>query len=253
MNVMIFDTETTSVTKAFCYDVGYLIADAETEEILVRRHYVVEQVWHNLPLFESAYYKDKRQQYVSLMRSKKAVLEKWGYIMRQIARDIKQYNVESAYAYNSAFDDGVMTFNNEWFKTINPFDNVPIFDIWAMATNFITNRSDYQKFCEENSFFTDSGNYKTSAEVVFRFIMKDVSFEEAHMGLMDAEIEAAILFHCVKVLGAKFNTEYPLNKICKRETYTPFAVKVNGNTLFEGEYKKKYVRNNVYNFTVEKE
>ena len=144
MNVMIFDTETTSVNKAFCYDVGYLIADAETEEILVRRHYVVEQVWHNLPLFESAYYKDKRQQYVSLMRSKKAVLEKWGYIMRQIARDIKQYNVESAYAYNSTFDDSVMTFNNEWFKTINPFDNVPIFDIWAMATNFITNRPDYQ-------------------------------------------------------------------------------------------------------------
>ena len=70
---------------------------------------------------------------------------------------------------------------------------------------------------------------------------------------MDAEIEAAILFHCVKVLGAEFNMEYPLNKICKRETHTPFAIKVNGDTLFEGEYKKKYVRNNVYNFTVEKE
>ena len=253
MNVMIFDTETTSINKPFCYDAGWIIADSETEEILVRRHYVIEQVWHNLPLFESAYYKEKRQNYISLMRSKRAILEKWGYVMRQIARDIKQYNVESAYAYNSAFDDSVMTFNNDWFKTINPFDNIPIFDIWAMATNFITNRADYQKFCEENSFFTDSGNYKTSAEVVFRFIMEDISFEEAHMGLMDAEIEAAILFHCVKVLGAEFNKEYPLNKICKRETFTPFAIKVNGDTLFEGEYKKKYVRNNVYNFTVEKD
>ena len=54
MNVMIFDTETTSINKPFCYDVGWIIADSETEEILVRRHYVIEQVWHNLPLFESA-------------------------------------------------------------------------------------------------------------------------------------------------------------------------------------------------------
>lgn len=253
MNVMIFDTETTSITKPFCYDVGWTLVNTETEEVLVSRHYVVEQVWHNLPLFESAYYKDKREMYVSLMRSKKTTLEKWGYIMRQIARDIKQYEVASAYAYNSTFDDSVMTFNNDWFKTINPFENIPIYDIWAMATNFITNRADYQQFCEANNYFTDGNNYKTSAETVFRFITGNNDFEEAHMGLMDAEIESVILFHCVKELGAKFDTNYPLNKICKREVGTPFAVKVNGNTLFEGEYKKKYVRNNVYNFTVEKE
>ena len=84
MNIMVFDTETTDLNSPFCYDVGYLIANAETEEILVRRHYVVEQVWHNLPLFESAYYKDKRPQYVSLMRSRQAILDKWGYIMRQL-------------------------------------------------------------------------------------------------------------------------------------------------------------------------
>ena len=253
MNIMIFDTETTSVNKPFCYDVGYNLVNTDTEEILVKRHYIVEQVWHNLPLFESAYYKDKRQSYVSLMRSKKVLLEKWGYIMRQIARDIKQYNIESAYAYNSDFDDGVMNFNNDWFKTINPFENVPIYDIWAMATNFITNRPEYRRFCEENNYFTEGNNYKTSAEVVFRFITGNKDFEEAHMGLMDAEIESAILFHCVKELGAKFDTSYTLNKICKREVGTPFTIKVNGDTLFEGRYKKKYVRDNLYSFTVEKE
>ena len=156
MNVMIFDTETTSITKAFCYDVGFLIADTETEEILVRRHYVVEQTWHNLPLFESAYYKDKRQQYVSLMRSRQAILDKWGYIMRQLSKDIRNYSVAMAYAYNSDFDEKVMNFNNNWFKTINPFETIPIFDIWAMATNFITNRADYQECCEEHKFFSDT-------------------------------------------------------------------------------------------------
>ena len=253
MNVMIFDTETTDLNTPFCYDVGYLIVNAETEEILVRRHYIVEQVWHNLPLFESAYYKDKRQQYVSLMRSRQAILDKWGYIMRQLSKDIRNYSVAMAYAYNSDFDEKVMNFNNDWFKTINPFETVPIFDIWAMATNFITNRADYQQFCEEHKFFSDTGNYKSSAEVVYRFITNNPDFVEAHMGVLDGDIEAAILFHCVKVLGAEFGTGYKLNKVCKRDTPTPFTIKVNNNVLFEGEYKKKYVRNNVYNFTVEKE
>ena len=253
MNVMIFDTETTDLNSPFCYDVGYLIVNAETEEILVRRHYIVEQVWHNLPLFESAYYKDKRPQYISLMRSRQAILDKWGYIMRQLSKDIRNYSVAMAYAYNSDFDEKVMNFNNDWFKTINPFETVPIFDIWAMATNFITNRADYQQFCEEHKFFSDTGNYKSSAEVVYRFITNNPDFVEAHMGVLDGDIEAAILFHCVKVLGAEFGKTYKLNKVCKRDTPTPFTIKVNNNVLFEGEYKKKYVRNNVYNFTVEKE
>ena len=253
MNSMVFDTETTDLNSPFCYDVGYLIVNAETEEILVRRHYIVEQVWHNLPLFESAYYKDKRQQYVSLMRSRQAILDKWGYIMRQISKDIRNYSVAMAYAYNSDFDEKVMNFNNDWFKTINPFETVPIFDIWAMATNFITNRADYKQFCEEHKFFSDTGNYKSSAEVVYRFITNNPDFVEAHMGVLDGDIEAAILFHCVKVLGAEFGKAYKLNNVCKRDPPTPFTIKVNNNVLFEGEYKKKYVRNNVYNFTVEKE
>ena len=58
---------------------------------------------------------------------------------------------------------------------------------------------------------------------------------------------------CVRELGAKFDTSYTLNKICKREVGTPFTIKVNGDTLFEGRYKKKYVRDNLYSFTVEKE
>lgn len=253
MNVMVFDTETTDLNSPFCYDVGYLIANAETEEVLVRRHYIVEQVWHNLPLFESAYYKDKRPLYVSLLRSRKAILDKWGYIMRQISKDMRNYCVTMAYAYNSDFDEKVMNFNNEWFRTINPFETTPIYDIWAMATNFITNCADYQQFCEEHKFFSDTGNYKSSAEVVYRFITHNPEFVEAHMGAMDGDIEAAILFHCVKELGAEFGVAYKLNKVCKRDVPTPFIIKVNNDTLYEGEYKKKYVRNNVYNFTVEKE
>ena len=162
---MIFDTETTSLDKPFCYDVGYSIIDKETFEVVKQAHYVIEQVWHNLPLFESAYYKDKREIYIKLMRQHKITMDKWGYVMRNMARDIKQYNITAAYAYNSDFDDKVFTFNCDWFKCNNPLETVEIYDIWGYATEFITATNTYKMFCEANQRFTDTGNYKGSLSV----------------------------------------------------------------------------------------
>ena len=54
MKICVFDTETTSLDKPFCYNIGYVIIDSESWATLCRRSYVVEQVWHNLPLFSSA-------------------------------------------------------------------------------------------------------------------------------------------------------------------------------------------------------
>ena len=91
---MIFDTETTGLDKPFCYDVGYTIYDMDNRVSVKEMHYIVEQNWHNLPLFESAYYKDKRPLYVQLMCTRKATMEKYGYIMQAMIRDIKAYDIK---------------------------------------------------------------------------------------------------------------------------------------------------------------
>ena len=246
--IMVFDTETTGLEKCFCYDVGYQIIDTETADIMEAKHFIIEQVWHNLPLFESAYYKDKRPLYIQLMRAHKAIMTKWGYAMQDMIRDIKKYEITDAYAYNSDFDDKVFNFNCDWFKTINPFDNVAIHDIWGYASEWITWTDSYKEFCEQHQFFTDTGNYKASAEVVYRYIKNDTDFDEAHMGLYDVEIESDILFYCIAE-GAQWGTDYKVNKILKREQEKPFTIKVNGETIVSGMYVKKYVRNDMYNFT----
>lgn len=246
--IMILDTETTDLMKCFCYDVGYQIIRKDGS-ILESKHFVIEQVWHNLPLFESAYYKEKRPLYVQLMRKHRAILQKWGYVMQEMKRDIKNHNVTDAYAYNSEFDDKVFSYNCDWFKCMNPLDNVAIHDIWGYASQFITGNKDYREFCEANSFFTDTGNYKGSAEVVFRFLLGDTDFEEAHMGLHDVEIETEILKECIN-RGAEWDTDYKVEKILKREQKKPFTIKINGKPIYTGKYTKKYTRNDVYNFTV---
>jgi len=245
---MVFDTETSGLDKPFCYDLGYIILNTDSELIELEKHFVIEQIWHNLPLFESAYYKEKRPLYIQLMRQRRAKMDKWGYVMQEMMRDIKKYGITEAYAYNSDFDDKVFTFNCDWFKCINPLENVGIYDIWGYASEFITNKSDYQKFCEDNEYFTDTGNYKGSAEIVYRFIMGDTSFEEKHMGLYDTQIESVILLECVK-RGATYGTEYKVKKILPRIIDHPLTVKIDGTEIYTGTYKKKYIRNGLYSFT----
>jgi len=244
---LILDTETTSLDKPFCYDCSWVIMRKDDGELIDFQANVVEQVWHNLPMFESVYYKDKRQKYIQMMRKHDAVMDKWGYIMRRMKQDIIKYGIEEVYAYNSDFDDKVISYNCDWFKCNNPLENIAVYDIWGYASEFITGTADYQSFCETYERFTDTGNYKGSAEVVHQFLLNNPDFIEEHMGLFDSEIEASILFECVN-RGAEWGKNYRVNKVLTRPILHPFTIKIDGTEIYNGEYVKKYVRSDVYNF-----
>lgn len=249
MNILILDTETTAIepNKCFCYNLGMVIHNTETNSTLEAKDFVITQVWDNLPLFESAYYKDKRPLYVSAMRARKARKEKWGYVCQEMKRDIKKYNVQSCYAYNSPFDDNVISFNCNWFHTQNPIETIPIFDIRGYAHKWLCDE-EYFAYCEANSLFTESGNYSTTAEAVTRYIRQDNTFMEEHTALSDSIIETEILMECLR-RGGELATEYPVVRSFPRLTRTPFTIKVNKEIIYQGEYVKKYIRNNTYSFT----
>lgn len=196
MNIVIFDTETTNLEKPFCYNIGYTIVNATTREILCKKDYVCEQVWHNIPLFSTAYYAEKRLVYVAAMRAKKTILKKYGFIMRDMARDFKNFEVKKAYAFNAPFDDKVFTFNCDFFKVNNPFENIPIIDILPIAQKFVGFTTDYKNFCECHSLFTEGGNYSCNAENLTKYITGNIDFTEDHTALSDSLIEKDILFYC---------------------------------------------------------
>lgn len=237
MNILVFDTETTSLDKPFCYNIGYVIYDTECEVILKQADYVVEQVWHNLPLFQSAYYADKRPLYVSAMKGRMAKMDKFGYICQQMIRDIRSFEVSSAYAFNSPFDERVFDFNCDWFKCSNPFDLIPIFDIRGYAHSFICNDEKYTQFCEEHQLFTDSGNYSSTAEAVFKYISGQVDFEEEHTALSDSIIETEILLRAVEN-GAELEQTYPTKQSLAREVERELNIVRNKEVIASFNYKK---------------
>lgn len=214
MKFVVFDTETTSLDKPFCYNIGYVIAD-ENGEIYAQKDFVVEQIWHNLPLFSTAYYAEKRPIYVDRMRKHLVIMNKFGYICQEMKRDFRKFEVERAFAYNSPFDEKVFNFNCDWFKCINPFEEIEISDIRGFVHNFIVDDV-FKEFCEKNSFFTENGNYSTTAETLFKYISEDMEFKEEHTALSDSLIEKEILFQCIEN-GADWFGNYPILRSVKRE------------------------------------
>ena len=242
MNIAVVDTETISIDKPFCYNLGYVIVNVETRETLLKRDYIIEQIWNNHELFATAFYAEKRPIYTSAMRGKRTIMDKWGYIQQQMLRDFKTFEVDCAFAYNSPFDARVFDFNADWFKTANALETVPFLDIRGYAHEFIAVNDDFQQFCEGNGLFTESGNYSTTAETLFRYITQNTDFNEAHTALADAEIEAKILFTCVDK-GATIGKTYVTRASIPRSVERNLTIVQNGEE-YPFTYHKRVNRGN---------
>ena len=251
MNIMVFDTETTNLEKPFCYNIGYIIFDTESGEIRMSRDYVVEQVWHNSMLFTTAYYSDKREIYVNRMKARKVRMEKFGYITQQMYRDIVEFEITDAYAYNSPFDVRVFEYNCEWFKCINPFDNVAVHDIRGYVHKKIAWDKAFQNWCDERKEYTESGNYSTTAETLYRYLSGNYEFNEEHTALADSEIECAILCECMR-RGCEWNEDYKVYRsICKSEIREFEVIDSDGNHhIFEYTSKRHFNNENGLKFTI---
>lgn len=246
MNIMVFDTETIGLEKCFCYDIGYIILDTETKNVLAKNEFIIEQVWNNKQLFETAYYSDKKELYVSKMRGRKAKLVNWGLAISKIIKNIKDFNVESIYAYNSNFDTKVIDFNAEWYKTRNFLDYTPIYDIWGYTSELITKglADNYVEFCEQNALISESGNIHNNADSWGKFF-NGLEWNEEHTALSDSEIESKILLYCIEN-GLELNKEYKVVKCIESETpqEKELIIDYKGNEIIYNYTKKTEYKKN---------
>ena len=210
--VLVCDTETANtltdengkmdMSSVLMYDCGWCVMDT-------RGNVYKEQSFINKDIFEgekdlmqSAYYAKKIPQYLEDLASGKRKLATTYEIRQAMLADMEKYHIHVVVAHNARFDVNALNGIQRWttksrFRYWFPY-GTEVWDTMKMARDVIHKMPTYRKFCEENGFLTKNGRLSTTAENLYRFIIKDPDFVESHTGLEDVQIEREIMLYCYK-------------------------------------------------------
>lgn len=208
---IVTDTETCNLIKSdrvirknnLTYDIGFALVEIATGKIILRRSYVVREIFFGeQDRMQSSYYAAKLPQYYRDIAEGKRKVAGLCDILNEINRLTKEYNVVSITAHNAAFDvDALNTTLNYlygWDCVRALPQNVEIWDTMKMWRAVMPKK--YAAFCENNQYMTahNPPRVRLTAEIIYRFLTGDNDFVENHTGLEDVEIEAEILLACYK-------------------------------------------------------
>lgn len=207
---MVLDVEGMSTCRP--YNIGYLIGDKYGNVVLKRSFAVLPCIWENLQNCLQAKEMTHKNVQEILGDIENSTKRKYIYnsieeVKKVILQDITKFKIKDVWAYNCAFDKSSIKrlFGKDW----NLIDNlVTFYDIIPAIVHTKLLRKKYIKWCNDRGFITQKGNVMTKAEVVYRYLTNDLSFEEEHTGLDDCKIEYQILL-------AAFRTRKKIDKNIK--------------------------------------
>lgn len=223
-----------AIAKPLIYDIGWVITDRKGE-IIKKENYLVQETFFVPTVFNTAYYKEKRPIYMSLLEKGEIKVLTWNEITKILKADLD--SVDLVTAYNACFDfKKAIPFTENYIKALYSNDyngyeerqrknslaiikgkneshnekyltpifefkgnEYPIADLWGVACSTLINNERYKKYCMKNKLFTNSVKFfKTSAETTFQYITQNFDFIESHTALDDALIESQILTKALK-------------------------------------------------------
>lgn len=202
-NYLVLDTETcNTIEQPLPYDIGWAVCD-KYGNILIERSFIVAEVFLDMAdVMKTAYYAKKIPTYWEDIKQGKRAIKRMWEIRKIMKEDIATYKIKKVCAYNMGFDKRALnnliryvskSFCRWWF----PF-GVEFVCIWHCACQVLLNRKTYIDFAEKNGLISEKGNIQTSAECAYKYITKNLNFEENHTGLEDVKIEIEILRECFR-------------------------------------------------------
>ena len=198
---IVVDTETTnSIDDPLCYDIGFAVID-KTGHVYESHSFVVADIFLDKELMSSAYFADKIPQYWVDIKKGKRVLKSFFNIKKAFAQCVRKYKVKIVLAHNARFDYKSLNLTQRFltsskYRFFFPF-GVEIWDTLKMSREVLNNLEEYEEFCYNNDYLTKRLCKRFTAEIIYRFITGDNSFEESHTGLEDVLIEKDIFVFCI--------------------------------------------------------
>lgn len=208
---IVLDCETAPLDKTrkdvdpynmFVYDIGWAVVDKRGKVYKTRSFINSDIFLGEAQLMRSAFYANKIPMYIEALKAGTRTLSNFYTIRKTLLKDMEEFNVTEIFAHNMRFDYGSLTNTERWltkskYRYFFPY-GTEICDTLKMARQVIGKMPTYKRFCQENGFITARGQCRYTAEVLYKFIKKDMNFTESHTGLEDVLIEKEILAYCYK-------------------------------------------------------
>ena len=208
---LVLDTETCPLDKdctevspynMLVYDIGWAVVDKRGKVYETASYVVADVFLDERMLMQSAYYATKIPNYWADIKSGQRKLMQMKNIRKRMMETLAKYRIDEIYAHNARFDTGALNVTQRWltksrYRYFFP-SHVSICDTLQMSRDVLKTMPTYRRFCEDNGFVTAKNVSRYTAEVIYRYITKDITFEESHTGLEDVMIEKEILAYCYK-------------------------------------------------------
>lgn len=206
IKIFMVDTETAGdIMSALVYDFGGQVVTLDGSVVSEKINLINYNIFYEKKdLMQTAYYANKLPAYRDeIWDGEREVLEILE-IRRRVHELFKREGVTVVCAHNARFDiralnNTISELTNGRIKYFFPY-GVEVWDTLQMARQVLGDMPAYRKFCETNWFMTNHNKPRPryTAEVIYRYITKNVEFTEAHTGLKDVEIETEILAYLVR-------------------------------------------------------
>lgn len=203
-NGIVLDGDKLDLSQSLVYDIGWVITD-KRGNIYRKRSFLIYEIFCAMKdVMASAYYADKIPMYWEQVKSGQRKLVRFQTMYNIFWEDLKEFGVKAIFAHNAHFDWRALTNTIRWvYKSKKRFFfpyNMEIWDTLKMARQTIGKQKSYRRFCEKNGYMTKHRvpQVRLTAEILFRYISGDNTFDESHTGLEDVLIETKIMVHCFR-------------------------------------------------------
>lgn len=209
---LVFDSETCNTPRdergqldtssAQVYDLGGWVIDKDAN-VYDEFSLINDDVFFRLPeAMKEAYFANKIPQYMrDIWAKQRKVVNTWEMwkIFNQL---IRTHDIKAVVAHNIWFDikslNATMRYQTKSKKRFFLPYGIELIDTMRLAEKTICKRDDYIEFCKENEYLDTKGKPRKTAEILWRYLSNDNTFEESHTGLEDVKIEAKIFAECMK-------------------------------------------------------
>lgn len=202
MKYIVIDTETTnSIDDPLTYDIGFAVVD-ENGKVYETYSYVVADIFLDKDLMASAYFIDKVPQYWVDIKNGTRELKTFFNIRKKFKEVCEKNHIWCVLAHNAKFDYRALNLTARFLtgskvKYFFPY-GIEIWDTLKMSREVLKEIDAYGEFCYLNNFLTKNLCKRYTAEIIYRFLINDLTFEEEHTGLADVLIEKEIFRYCME-------------------------------------------------------